>query len=242
MPHFRPFLLLGLQNHEQHQVCAVAVGVVGDLCRALEGRILPYCDELITLLMQNLQASAHHRTAPCARASGVRRRGRSRTRCPRPPLRAARALRASHPSPPRLHPSLSAAEPLAQPRREAADALRLRRPGAGGGGRLRQVPARLDDHARSSRPDQGPRSKRAGGRGGGAGRGAACPPATARARAPRAAPLTAIPPACGVPRSRAPSAVRLRCLRWSRPTTRWSSTSTSCARASSRPTRASCRA
>ncbi|KAG8465477.1 hypothetical protein KFE25_002784 [Diacronema lutheri] len=55
MPHFRPFLILGLQNHEQHQVCSVAVGVIGDLCRALEASIFPYCDELVTLLMQNLQ-------------------------------------------------------------------------------------------------------------------------------------------------------------------------------------------
>ena len=36
MPHFRPFLSLGLSNWEEHQVCAVAIGVVGDICRALE--------------------------------------------------------------------------------------------------------------------------------------------------------------------------------------------------------------
>merc|ERR1712060_769839 len=44
MPHFRPFLSLGLSNSEEHQVCAVAVGVVGDICRALEAKVLPYCD------------------------------------------------------------------------------------------------------------------------------------------------------------------------------------------------------
>jgi importin subunit beta-1 len=33
MPHFRPFLSLGLSNNEEHQVCQVAVGVVGDICR-----------------------------------------------------------------------------------------------------------------------------------------------------------------------------------------------------------------
>jgi len=39
MPHFRPFLCLGLNNYEEHQVCGVAVGVVGDICRALEGKV-----------------------------------------------------------------------------------------------------------------------------------------------------------------------------------------------------------
>jgi len=55
MPHFRPFLMRGLGNFAQHQVCSVSVGVVGDLCRALEMGIAPYCDEIVTLLMQNLQ-------------------------------------------------------------------------------------------------------------------------------------------------------------------------------------------
>merc|ERR1719263_111503 len=56
MPHFRPFLSLGLSNYEEHQVCQVAVGVVGDICRALEGRLLPYCDEILGLLLKNLQS------------------------------------------------------------------------------------------------------------------------------------------------------------------------------------------
>lgn len=58
MPHFRPFLSLGLSNYEEHQVCSVAVGVVGDICRALEGKILPYCDEIVHLLLRNLQNTA----------------------------------------------------------------------------------------------------------------------------------------------------------------------------------------
>jgi len=56
MPHFRPFLSLGLSNYEEHQVCQVAVGVVGDICRALEGKLLPYCDEILGLLLKNLQS------------------------------------------------------------------------------------------------------------------------------------------------------------------------------------------
>merc|ERR1719426_675156 len=61
MPHFRPFLSLGLSNFEEHQVCAVAIGVVGDICRALEAKVLPYCDEIIHLLLRNLQNPALNR-------------------------------------------------------------------------------------------------------------------------------------------------------------------------------------
>jgi len=55
MPHFRPFLTLGLRNYEEHQVCAVAVGVVGDTSRALGPKLLPFCDEIVSLLLQDLQ-------------------------------------------------------------------------------------------------------------------------------------------------------------------------------------------
>ena len=61
MPHFRPFLSLGLSNYEEHQVCAVAIGVVGDICRALEAKVLPYCDEIVHLLLRNLQNPALNR-------------------------------------------------------------------------------------------------------------------------------------------------------------------------------------
>ena len=61
MPHFRPFLSLGLSNFEEHQVCAVAIGVVGDICRALEIKVLPYCDEIVHLLLRNLQNPALNR-------------------------------------------------------------------------------------------------------------------------------------------------------------------------------------
>ena len=37
------------------QVCSVAVGVVGDMSRALGPAMLPFCDRIITLLLQNLQ-------------------------------------------------------------------------------------------------------------------------------------------------------------------------------------------
>jgi len=52
---FKDYLNLGLRNWEEYQVCSVAVGVVGDVCRALEKKITPYCDEIVTLLLHNLQ-------------------------------------------------------------------------------------------------------------------------------------------------------------------------------------------
>jgi importin subunit beta-1 len=61
MPHFRPFLSLGLSNYEEHSVCQVAVGVLGDVCRALEAKVLPYCDEMVQLLLRNLQNPALNR-------------------------------------------------------------------------------------------------------------------------------------------------------------------------------------
>jgi len=61
MSHFRSFLILGLRNHEEHQVCAVAVGVVGDIARALINKIAPYCDEIVAILLANLQNPALNR-------------------------------------------------------------------------------------------------------------------------------------------------------------------------------------
>lgn len=55
MNHFRGVLTLGLKTYEEHQVCSVAVGVVGDIARALGPKILPYCDEIVQLLLQDLQ-------------------------------------------------------------------------------------------------------------------------------------------------------------------------------------------
>jgi len=61
MAHFRPFLLVGLKNYEEHQVCAVAVGVVGDIARAIQNKIVPFCDEIVSLLLQDLQNPLLHR-------------------------------------------------------------------------------------------------------------------------------------------------------------------------------------
>ena len=36
------------------QVCQAAVGLMGDLCRALGVKVLPYCDETMMILLENL--------------------------------------------------------------------------------------------------------------------------------------------------------------------------------------------
>jgi len=62
MPHLRPFLTQSLKAYEEYEVCKVAVGVVGDICRALGPKVLPYCDEIVSLLLQDLQNNKLHRT------------------------------------------------------------------------------------------------------------------------------------------------------------------------------------
>lgn len=62
MSALQPFLMVGLKNFESYQVCRVAVGVVGDICRAIEGKIQPYCDEIMSALLQSLQNPTLHRS------------------------------------------------------------------------------------------------------------------------------------------------------------------------------------
>lgn len=62
MQGFYPYLEMGLQNFEEYQVCAITVGVVGDLCRALEDKILPFCDGIMTQLLKDLSSTQLHRS------------------------------------------------------------------------------------------------------------------------------------------------------------------------------------
>ncbi|XP_021774967.1 importin subunit beta-1-like [Chenopodium quinoa] len=62
MNQFYKYLEMGLQNFEEYQVCAVTVGVVGDLCRAMEDKILPYCDGIMTQLLKDLSSNQLHRS------------------------------------------------------------------------------------------------------------------------------------------------------------------------------------
>ncbi|KAJ7952177.1 importin subunit beta-1-like [Quillaja saponaria] len=62
MPEFYKYLEIGLQNFEDYQVCAITVGVVGDICRALEDKVLPYCDGIMTQLLKDLSSNQLHRS------------------------------------------------------------------------------------------------------------------------------------------------------------------------------------
>ncbi|KAK1301944.1 Transportin-1 [Acorus calamus] len=62
MQEFYPYLEMGLQNYEEYQVCSITVGVVGDLCRALDDKILPFCDGIMTQLLKDLSSSQLHRS------------------------------------------------------------------------------------------------------------------------------------------------------------------------------------
>ncbi|KAG9343854.1 hypothetical protein JZ751_013235 [Albula glossodonta] len=50
------------QSEQGVQVCLAAVGLVCDLCRALMTNILPYCDEIMQLLLENLGNENVHRS------------------------------------------------------------------------------------------------------------------------------------------------------------------------------------
>lgn len=53
-----PILIKSLKTVEEYQVCTVAVGLVGDLCRALGKQMLPYCDDIMRCLIDLLQSAA----------------------------------------------------------------------------------------------------------------------------------------------------------------------------------------
>lgn len=62
MSEFYKYLEMGLTNYEEYQVCSISVGVVGDICRALDEKILPYCDPIMTLLLKDLSNTMLHRS------------------------------------------------------------------------------------------------------------------------------------------------------------------------------------
>ncbi|KAL4205011.1 hypothetical protein AMTRI_Chr01g112600 [Amborella trichopoda] len=62
MPDFYRYLEIGLQNFEEYQVCAITVGVVGDICRVLDDKILLYCDGIMMQLLKALSSNQLHRS------------------------------------------------------------------------------------------------------------------------------------------------------------------------------------
>lgn len=62
MDAFQPFLILGLSNHAEYQVCSAAVGLVGDISRGLGSKVLPYCDEIMAMLISILGDNSVYRS------------------------------------------------------------------------------------------------------------------------------------------------------------------------------------
>lgn len=59
----------GVRRLQDWQVCQVSVGVLGDICRAIEEAVAPYCDRVMAVLLASLQVIAAPRyswlAAPC---------------------------------------------------------------------------------------------------------------------------------------------------------------------------------
>jgi importin subunit beta-1 len=58
---FLPFLHPALQAHEDSQLCTVAVGLIGDITRALGEQSAQYAGAFMSVLLQNLQSDVLNR-------------------------------------------------------------------------------------------------------------------------------------------------------------------------------------
>ncbi|CAG0884070.1 unnamed protein product [Cyprideis torosa] len=56
MESLKPFLLIGLRNYHEVQVCQAAIGLTGDICRALGKHVLSFCDDVMALLLEIVSA------------------------------------------------------------------------------------------------------------------------------------------------------------------------------------------
>lgn len=59
---FLPFLVEALNSHAEYQLCSIAVGLIGDICRALGPQSLPYCQGFMEVLLRDLQSTVLHRS------------------------------------------------------------------------------------------------------------------------------------------------------------------------------------
>jgi importin subunit beta-1 len=57
MEPFSVFLYNALGNQEEPSLCAMAIGLVSDISRALNEKVLPYCDSFMNHLMSSLSVS-----------------------------------------------------------------------------------------------------------------------------------------------------------------------------------------
>ncbi|KAF8999789.1 armadillo-type protein [Cyathus striatus] len=61
IPAFLPFLYPALKAHEDTQLCTVAVGIIGDISRALGEQSAQYAGPFMTVLLENLQSDVLNR-------------------------------------------------------------------------------------------------------------------------------------------------------------------------------------
>ncbi|VVC34796.1 Armadillo-type fold,Armadillo-like helical,Importin-beta, N-terminal domain [Cinara cedri] len=61
MEYFKTYLFIGLQTNMEFQVCLAAIGLVGDLSRALHEDLAPHCDQIFALLFETLQNNTVNR-------------------------------------------------------------------------------------------------------------------------------------------------------------------------------------
>lgn len=66
MQSFSPFLHNALNNQEEPALCAVAIGLVSDITRALDQKIAPYCDGFMNALLNNLRVGGIFAASPTA--------------------------------------------------------------------------------------------------------------------------------------------------------------------------------
>jgi importin subunit beta-1 len=57
MEQFSPFLYNALGNQEEPALCAMAIGLVSDIARAMNDKVQPYCDHFMNLLLGILRVS-----------------------------------------------------------------------------------------------------------------------------------------------------------------------------------------
>ncbi|KAK0876604.1 karyopherin Kap95 [Friedmanniomyces endolithicus] len=58
MQAFSPFLINALNSQDEPQLCAIAIGLVSDITRALESKVQPFCDSFMNSLLNNLRSTS----------------------------------------------------------------------------------------------------------------------------------------------------------------------------------------
>ncbi|PVU97545.1 hypothetical protein BB561_000469 [Smittium simulii] len=58
---FIPFLYSALQNFAEYQLNSIAVGIIGDICRAFGSDVTPYCDQFMSTLLLNIESDQLNR-------------------------------------------------------------------------------------------------------------------------------------------------------------------------------------